>query len=87
MPSPEALLEDWRARIAQATRERPLRLRGAGSKDFYGEQLTGDVLELRDFSGIIAYEPSELVITARCGTASISPSNPPPTGRIRRSVE
>jgi glycolate oxidase FAD binding subunit len=68
MPSPEALLEDWRARIAQATRERPLRLRGAGSKDFYGEQLTGDVLELRDFSGIIAYEPSELVITARCGT-------------------
>jgi glycolate oxidase FAD binding subunit len=62
------LLDDWRGRIAQATPERPLRLRGSGSKDFYGETLAGEVLELRDFSGIIDYEPSELVITARCGT-------------------
>jgi glycolate dehydrogenase FAD-binding subunit len=69
VPSPDALLDEWRARIAQATRERPLRLRGAGSKDFYGETLAGEILDLRDFAGIIDYEPSELVITARCGTS------------------
>jgi glycolate oxidase FAD binding subunit len=47
---------------------RPLRLRGSGSKDFYGEALEGEVLELAAWRGIVDYEPSELVITARCGT-------------------
>jgi len=47
---------------------RPLRLRGAGTKDFYGEALRGDVLELSSHRGVVDYEPSELVITARCGT-------------------
>jgi glycolate oxidase FAD binding subunit len=65
----EALLESWRERIAAATAAgRALRLRGTGSKDFYGEQLEGDVLDLCGFSGIVHYEPSELVLTARCGT-------------------
>jgi glycolate oxidase FAD binding subunit len=45
-----------------------LRLRGGGTKDFYGQALQGDVLDTRALSGIVAYEPSELVITARCGT-------------------
>jgi glycolate oxidase FAD binding subunit len=45
-----------------------LRLRGGGSKDFYGQALEGEVLDTRVHSGIVAYEPSELVITARCGT-------------------
>jgi glycolate oxidase FAD binding subunit len=64
----EALLDDWRARIAQASAQRPLRLRGAGTKDFYGESLAGEVLDLSAWRGIVDYEPSELVITARCGT-------------------
>ncbi|MBS1161620.1 MAG: linked oxidase, N-terminal [Proteobacteria bacterium] len=46
----------------------PLRLRGAGSKDFYGGMLLGDVLEVGAYRGIVAYAPSELYITARCGT-------------------
>lgn len=46
----------------------PLRLRGAGSKDFYGGLLAGEVLDLAGHRGIIAYEPTELYITARCGT-------------------
>ena len=46
----------------------PLRLRGAGSKDFYGGLLSGQVLELSGHRGIVAYEPTELYITARCGT-------------------
>jgi glycolate oxidase FAD binding subunit len=46
----------------------PLRIRGGGSKDFYGNALRGEVLDTRSHVGIVAYEPSELVITARCGT-------------------
>ena len=46
----------------------PLRIRGAGSKDFYGGLLAGEVLEVAAYQGIVAYEPTELYITARCGT-------------------
>jgi glycolate dehydrogenase FAD-binding subunit len=53
---------------AASGRKAPLRLRGGGSKDFYGQELEGEVLDTRGHSGIVAYEPSELVITARCGT-------------------
>jgi glycolate oxidase FAD binding subunit len=53
-----------RIRTAQA----PLRLRGGGTKDWYGQALNGEVLDTRVNSGIVSYEPTELVITARCGT-------------------
>jgi glycolate oxidase FAD binding subunit len=53
---------------AAAARGASLRLRGAGSKDFYAEVLEGEILDLRACQGIVHYEPSELVITARCGT-------------------
>jgi glycolate oxidase FAD binding subunit len=45
-----------------------LRIRGGGSKDFYGEAAQGDLLDTRALSGISSYEPTELVVTARCGT-------------------
>jgi glycolate oxidase FAD binding subunit len=45
-----------------------LRLRGGGSKDFYGGPINGDVLDTAGHAGIVSYEPTELVITARCGT-------------------
>ena len=48
--------------------KRALRLRGGGSKDFYGQALEGEVLDTRGYAGVVSYEPSELVITARCGT-------------------
>jgi len=47
---------------------RVLRLRGGGSKDFWGQSLTGEVLDTQAYRGIVSYEPSELVVTARCGT-------------------
>ncbi len=47
---------------------RVLRLRGGGSKDFWGQSLTGEVLDTRGYAGIVSYEPSELVVTVRCGT-------------------
>ena len=65
----QAVIEQFAGRIrAAATEKRPLRLRGGGSKDFYGQALEGEVLDTRAYAGIIAYEPTELVITARCGT-------------------
>ena len=45
-----------------------LRLRGGGSKDFYGQDLAGEVLDMSVHAGVISYEPSELVVTARGGT-------------------
>lgn len=53
---------------AAAERGSPLRLRGGGSKDFYGNEPRGELLDTRAYAGIAAYEPSELVVTARCGT-------------------
>jgi glycolate oxidase FAD binding subunit len=45
-----------------------LRLRGSGSKDFYGESLQGDLLDLSSLRGISSYEPTELVVTVRAAT-------------------
>lgn len=59
------ILERVRAAAADAT---PLRLCGGGSKDFHGLALEGTPLELRPLRGIISYEPTELVVTARAGT-------------------
>jgi glycolate oxidase FAD binding subunit len=46
---------------------RPLRVRGGGSKDFYGEPLQGAVLDTGALNQVVAYEPTELVITAGAG--------------------
>ena len=56
-----------RIRAAVADRRR-LRIHGGGTKDFYGEALVGDPLDLRGVAGIVAYAPGELVVTARAGT-------------------
>ena len=65
-----AVLESLREQVRAAVAARqPLRLRGAGTKDFYGEACVGTPLELRSLAGIVDYDPCELVITARCGTA------------------
>jgi glycolate oxidase FAD binding subunit len=59
------LTERIRAAAAQGT---PLRIRGGGSKDFYGEPPQGELLETGALQGIVSYEPSELVVTVRAGT-------------------
>ena len=45
-----------------------LRIRGGGSKDFYGNTPRGEPLDTRGCAGIVAYEPTELVISLRGGT-------------------
>ncbi|WP_312435815.1 glycolate oxidase subunit GlcE [Janthinobacterium sp.] len=65
----QAIVEQFRHTIMAASAAGTLlRLRGGGSKDWYGQQLAGEVLDTRAYTGIIDYEPTELVITARCGT-------------------
>ena len=59
------LTDRVRAAAASGT---PLRIRGGGSKDFYGQSLQGEVLDTTVLTGIVSYEPSELVVTARAGT-------------------
>ncbi|HEX9687043.1 MAG TPA: glycolate oxidase subunit GlcE [Burkholderiales bacterium] len=51
-----------------AKQRRPLCIRGGGTKDFYGGAIHGYKLNTGDYRGIVAYEPTELVITARAGT-------------------
>jgi glycolate oxidase FAD binding subunit len=58
-------IDEFRARILE---RKPLQIRGGGSKDFYGGPLSGDILDTRAHAGIVSYEPTELVVTARCGT-------------------
>jgi glycolate oxidase FAD binding subunit len=50
-----------------AKQKRPLCIRGGGTKDFYGGPVHGSTLNTGDFRGIVSYEPTELVITARAG--------------------
>jgi glycolate oxidase FAD binding subunit len=54
-----------------ATAKTPLRFRGGGSKDFYGQELVGEILDTTTYpslQGITSYEPSELVVTVKAGT-------------------
>ncbi len=46
----------------------PLRIRGGGTKDFYGQSLQGEILDTTSLNGITSYEPSELVVTVKAGT-------------------
>jgi len=61
----QALAERVRA---AAERRRPLRPEGGGTKAFYGNAVEAEPLDTRSHAGIVSYEPSELVVTARCGT-------------------
>ena len=62
-------VERLRARIRDAAATAtPLRVEGSGSKSFYGMPGDGEPLDTRDVTGIVSYEPTELVIQARAGT-------------------
>jgi glycolate oxidase FAD binding subunit len=56
-----------RVRAASASRS-PLRIVGGDSKAFYGRTVGGEPLDVAGHAGVVDYEPSELVITARAGT-------------------
>lgn len=56
-----------RIRDARAAKT-PLAIHGGKSKSFYGGAIVGEPLDVRPYSGIIEYEPKELVLTVRAGT-------------------
>ncbi|NER61419.1 FAD-binding protein, partial [Pseudomonas sp. MAFF212428] len=57
------------ARVQQAIAERtPLFIRGGASKTFYGRAVDAQPLNVGVHTGIVSYDPTELVITARAGT-------------------
>lgn len=63
------ILEQWQVVIQNAQKHAtPLRWRGAGTKDFYGH-CEGEILDTRAYHGVVNYEPTELFITVRAGTA------------------
>ncbi|WP_295999521.1 glycolate oxidase subunit GlcE [Rugamonas sp.] len=65
----QAIIEQFRERIRAAVADNSaLRIRGGGSKDWYGQHLRGEPFDTHAYHGIIDYEPTELVVTARCGT-------------------
>jgi glycolate oxidase FAD binding subunit len=65
----EPVLNDLIERVRNAASSgTPLRIRGGGSKDFYGEPPQGELLEIAPLTGVTSYEPSELVVTVRAGT-------------------
>jgi glycolate oxidase FAD binding subunit len=57
-----------RVRAAVAA-QAPLSIRGSGSKGFLGRIGPGDPIDVTGHAGVVNYQPKELVITARCGTA------------------
>ncbi len=61
----EAFCERIRAAHAAAT---PLVIRGGCSKAFYGNASAGETLDTAGWTGVVEYQPKELVLTARAGT-------------------
>ena len=62
-------LDILREQIRSASASRtPLRIRGNGTKDFYGRQPSGAILDTRIHAGIVEYDAPELVLIAKCGT-------------------
>nr|WP_177345242.1 glycolate oxidase subunit GlcE [Pseudomonas sp. CC6-YY-74] len=45
-----------------------LRIQGGNSKAFLGRPVSGELIDSRAHRGIVSYDPTELVITARAGT-------------------
>lgn len=60
-----ALQDMLREAIAQRI---PLRIVGGDTKSFYGRVTQGECRSVAGHRGVVSYEPTELVITARAGT-------------------
>ncbi|TNF35968.1 MAG: glycolate oxidase subunit GlcE [Gammaproteobacteria bacterium] len=45
-----------------------LNISAGNTKQFYGRQPVGEILDISEHCGIVSYEPTELVITSRAGT-------------------
>ena len=66
----DSVISIFKERIKQAgAAGHSLRIQGGNTKHFYGEHTASfDVLDTREYAGVVSYEPSELVVTVRAGT-------------------
>lgn len=62
------LSQELAGAVRAASRGSPLQVAGGGSKRFYGRAPRGEPLAVAGHRGIVSYEPTELVLTARAGT-------------------
>ncbi len=63
-------IDVFREQILQAAKAgTPLSIEGGGTKSWYGNRHAFGKLETRGYSGILEYQPEELVITACAGTS------------------
>ena len=63
------LAQQYQAQVQEAySSKTPLCIQGGRSKTFYGRKIEADLLDVSSNSGVISYEPTELVITVRAGT-------------------
>ena len=65
MNSEQMIAEQVRAAIDSGT---ALSIQGGNSKAFYGNTSTGEPLDVSGHSGIVEYDPGELVLTCRAGS-------------------
>jgi len=64
------LSQELQTQVAAAISEkRPLNIVGGNTKSFYGRSSQCDTLHLHAHTGIVNYEPTELVMTVRTGTS------------------
>ncbi len=66
----DSVISTFKQRIKQAAASKQtLRIQGGNTKYFYGEHSAShDVFDTRELTGVVSYEPSELVVTVRSGT-------------------
>jgi glycolate oxidase FAD binding subunit len=65
---------DWSERLVERIREAnaagtPLRITGGNTKHFLGRQPKGEQVDVSGHTGVLGYEPTELVLTVRAGTS------------------
>ena len=61
--------EKIRLQVADAIADKtPLRISSGNTKSFYGNHIDAKNINLLEHTGIIEYQPSELVVTVRSGT-------------------
>jgi len=66
---PNSNIDSFREQILQAAKAgTPLSIEGGGTKSWYGNPNSFAKLDTRSYSGILEYQPEELVITACAGT-------------------
>jgi glycolate oxidase FAD binding subunit len=65
----EDFLAALAASVRSAMRRRySLKIKGGSTKAFLGRRTMGVAVDMSPYAGVVAYEPGELVITARAGT-------------------